>query len=216
MRLVGCMLKFLEQHQFEAGDRIFEPLHQFMILNSALAYATNAINFPEGPMSQGASCTIGCNLLPFSVLLPLYGPLEAAIAGKRVTGTKIGFVEAVDRTDGVHTNGLATAIGSVAASVFTNFYESHAPLISRHISPEKHEWPELFRFGTIVRNSLAHGWRIKIQNQNAPSATWHGQTYGYADNDRTTINGDLGTGDVLVLIKEWCEELDRLGIPLPS
>ncbi|MCS3729223.1 hypothetical protein [Bradyrhizobium betae] len=108
-------------------------------------------------------------------------------------------------------DGLASIYISILAPIFVQFFESYNDwLYQKHKHPDN--WPEVWRFGRIVRNAIAHGGKIDVRQKEAP-ASWRGLSYSAADNGRDIVSrvGDLATGDVFTLMIEMSEELDNQG-----
>lgn len=64
------------------------------------------------------------------------------------------------------------------------------------------------------RNAMSHKNVITFKNPNAGNVSWHHISYGPADNGRALIGGGMEIGDVMILLFEVSEELDRQNAPI--
>jgi hypothetical protein len=69
-------------------------------------------------------------------------------------------------------------------------------------------------FCRVVRNSCSHGGSVLITGKRSRPVHWHQLTYSEADNGRVLIGGDFAMADVVILVFEASDELDKLGCPI--
>jgi hypothetical protein len=66
----------------------------------------------------------------------------------------------------------------------------------------------------MARNWIFHHQGVvNFENPKAPPVSWHHLTYGQADRGKLAVGGDLGFAEMVILIFELSDELDRLDCP---
>jgi hypothetical protein len=88
---------------------------------------------------------------------------------------------------------------SLLLSMFVNFYEKHKKDTESQFGNIQ-TWPTEWKFGRVVRNSLAHDGKISFYKSTAPSVSWRGLTYSADNNGQEIIHTDLWPGDVIYLM----------------
>jgi len=89
---------------------------------------------------------------------------------------------------------------------FILFWDKVEDSIKAKYSSDIQNWPEELDFARIIRNSLAHGNKFEIRNQNSPKITWKGLSVDYSVNGQMVLFGHLGIADIIILM----EEIDSL------
>lgn len=203
-------------HVFQTGSRLIQPLHDLLILHQSISIAMNFLS-GGAKFNEGDYATYRCLSLNLAVILPLTGPVEAAMSKQPVVSITIRVVPMPPEPQNITftTDGLNETVTHITTPVFTNFFEGHVDWLLTNVDGDKSKWPDLFRFATIVRNSAAHGGRVHITNPNSAPASWRNLTYGPADNGRKVMGGDMSLADVMALMFDMSEELDALGAPIP-
>jgi hypothetical protein len=92
------------------------------------------------------------------------------------------------------------------------FYERHKDWLVMTYASDPDKWPELFRFLRAIRNAVAHDGKIGLRQKDRP-VVWHHAKYDQASNGRIVLPGELSVADILILMFEVSDELDRLGAP---
>jgi hypothetical protein len=85
-------------------------------------------------------------------------------------------------------------------SAFVVYYEAQDPVA--HFGDNGPSWPQVWRFGRIVRNALTHNGCIDIRNPNAPPESWRSLTYSPADNGKPILFRDFAIPDLLYLMMD--------------
>ncbi|WP_146144783.1 hypothetical protein [Phreatobacter cathodiphilus] len=93
---------------------------------------------------------------------------------------------------------------SYGRSLITSYYQKQQYRLREYYGPIA-SWPEVWRFGKIVRDAMAHNGRVHISDERL-GATWRGLSYSIADNGREVLNGDLLTGDLIYLLRDLDNE----------
>jgi hypothetical protein len=202
---------------YNGKHRLFELISDLLIITSSIS---KAFNFTAGKWvtyNIGDVASFESNQFPLEVKLPLVGPIELALDGLKPNSIALGFqkISADQQTKPPANNtNLQTVLNHVVGSIFTTFYENHATWISANVHGDKSKWPPPYGFARVVRNAFSHGGVINIDNPKTPDMSWHNLTYGPAQNKRQIIGMDLPFADIIILIVEMRDDLDRRGCPL--
>ena len=89
----------------------------------------------------------------------------------------------------------------IGQAMVTNFFEEQKGKLRTKYG-DRRDWPDVWRFSWVLRNAMAHGGRIRIDDNS--SVNWKGLSYSKEDNGRE-INNDIWTGDLFFLMKEMEE-----------
>lgn len=108
---------------------------------------------------------------------------------------------------------LQEIMASAASLAFVRFYEDFRPVLHATLGNDHTEWPNPWRFGRVVRNAASHN-AVHIDDKSFTPLSWHELTYGPAQNGRKIFGNDLAAGDILVLMLEMNDCLDKLGAPI--
>lgn len=94
-------------------------------------------------------------------------------------------------------------------AVFVNYYESVIDDIEiKYGSRAQYQtWPPILRFSRVIRHAFAHDGKVYITGRNAQIETWHGFSYGPADNGITILFNGMGAGDLVELMDQMDHEL---------
>jgi len=148
-----------------------------------------------------------------TICFPLNGPVMGTIHG--VTPGRIQFEFGTTDIPDPHEKGtFLTPFAYTVGPVFVEFFERHREWLEDHFVTRSN-WPPLFNFASAVRNAISHGWRIKFITKKKPApASWYHLSYSEADNGREIFGTDIEFGDVVLLMFEMSDELDKLGCPI--
>jgi hypothetical protein len=100
--------------------------------------------------------------------------------------------------------------------VFVEYFEAFRPWLDKNVSRDFYIWPSRWNFARVVRNAIVHNSGRVYWNDPKPSSlpiSWYGLTYSNATNRRHIIGPDLNVGDLVILLLEMNEALDRAGCP---
>ncbi len=106
--------------------------------------------------------------------------------------------------------------------IFIEFFENYSKWLNQHALATQTKagsksyilWPNAWQFARIVRNAVSHEGIVNIDNTTFTPVTWHSLTYGPAQSGRTLLGRDLAIADLIFLMIEMSDELDRLGCTL--
>ncbi|MDP1654918.1 MAG: hypothetical protein Q8K91_12990 [Hylemonella sp.] len=163
--------------------------------------------------TQGQFTRLGSIQFPLEVRLPEVGPIEHMVSGTVPTSIMVGFEPAANLP--VHQTADGGGNFDILGALFMAFYDTGKEWLDANVSKEAKKWPSIWRFGRVVRNSIAHGGKLFITNSNAAPENWYALTYSPALNGKRIFSTDLAPADLLVLLFEMSDSLDALGAPLP-
>jgi hypothetical protein len=90
---------------------------------------------------------------------------------------------------------------------FVSYYERHVEQVNlRYGKLKDGRWPKVWLFARAMRNACAHNGRIHITNSNDEPVEWRTLKYGFSDNEKEVLFGEI-TGVELILLME---EMDIL------
>jgi hypothetical protein len=215
---------FYPQSRFtiRGRHRLHERLNNLLITNSALCIAAYYLLHGAAKFKPGEHMAWVCKQLDIEIKLPLHGPLEAALSNKMLDLIRLTCLPRerdpwpapLFKSPAV-TYGLTNVSANMVAPIFVEFYEAYCDWIFKRFHKPKN-WPPVWRFAHVIRNSVSHGGLIDIDPRDDPSP-WYGLTYSSADNGHRPMGGlnpDLGAGDILILIFEMNDALDELNCPI--
>lgn len=102
-------------------------------------------------------------------------------------------------------SGLHRAIEQMVGAAFVKFYESRLRHWKNAMGSQPKNWPDLWRFGWVLRNAIAHGDQFSIDDPTFAPCSWRCFRVDRQHNGRRWFDidgGFLGGGDVLELIDE--------------
>jgi hypothetical protein len=194
--------------------RLHPYLSNLLIVTAGIGKALNltANVYPHGDFSWFNS-----RQFPVTVVLPMSGTIEAALQQQRIDVFPVSFVPV--RTQGAFGLGLDSKVSNsifvdTIVPVFTTFFEDNVEWLQENVNRDKTKWPGVMGFARVVRNAIAHGGSININDPAATPATWHHLSYGHAQNGQRIIGTELIFGDIMILMFELSDELDRRGCPI--
>lgn len=159
-----------------------------------------AVNFNDGRRTifRGRPTVSGIDM--FIDAKDLYGPLE-----HNTRPSQIEFVTEEPEPFIGSPEEPRLILGPIIQTGFVHYYESVKDAIEGRRGGDSSKWPDVLRFGRVVRNAFTHDGKVDIRNPKADPVKWRGLTYSYSDNGREILYVDLLPADVFVLM----EEMDR-------
>lgn len=214
------MTDFKGRYLIEKGrHRLLEPINSLCIITASIGYAASSAIGETRPFAPGEHIPLECNLIPFEVHMPLAGPVEAAVENvlPNTIELNIASYNKNHRTYARKTGGFEDPMLFAYSAALVQLYEQNLQFLNDQFGKRDYKnWPNFWNFVRAVRNSCSHGYKLRIDSKTAPAVTWHGVSYHNRQNGHDVIGGDFVFGDILVLMVEISEELDRLGCPVPD
>ncbi len=82
---------------------------------------------------------------------------------------------------------------------FINYFEKTKPIIKNKYGTN---WPPVWNFASVIRNALAHGGRIRIDDPDAKRVSWMTLTYSPLDNGKQIMYQDIRPVELILLMVE--------------
>jgi hypothetical protein len=205
------------KHVVQLGDRLFEPINDLLIILSSIGHAVSLMVGGSTHTTPKPVMRLNAHVVGHAFALPMRGPLEHALKGTIPNRIEIGITPLAAHGQPLtnivaQTVGLASVMNHISRPIFLGYFERYNDWL-KDTYGDAVNWPMTLNFARVIRNAVAHG-KIRIRNPSAAPVHWHGLSYGYADNGKTVIGTDMHPGDVLALMFEINDELNKLGAPI--
>lgn len=211
---------------FKPKDRLFETMWQIFQFAATLFVAQVSV-LDKRPFAENTRWGHGSKLFETYVSFIIDGIVECSVSNSvpmelTLTSSQELYRSAlasIDENDRLSSNShqqlqwIDLHLFS-ACLIFVNFYEKHADEIRSRWGRDTKAWPDVVDFCRIVRNAVAHSGKIEFQNINYPAVRWQSLSYSPADNGRQVIGTDLLFPDIIFLMIDLSNALDRGGVPL--
>ena len=202
------------------ADRLFNQIDQFTIYNAMFTIGTLWTSKALGNGFNNDDCAIiDSFVFPLSAGIPLAGVAEAAFAERpaevRILHIQPGPQATTMPDHAPFTRGFNSVLWLPITPVFVDFVERAKPWLKATYGGVAH-WPETMYFARMVRNAISHGGRLDTIRKPWRDAEWHHLKFGKADHEKQAIGEDgfLSPADMLFLMIDAGDELDRIGCPL--
>lgn len=190
--------------------RLIDPLNHLLVLIQSIGVAASYYSNGQVSIHHGDYIAIECNQFPLDVHLPLNGPVQAALKGQKPDQIQIKFeptpVKSKDYT--TESNGFREILPYAISPIFISFYENARPFLASKFGTNQAKWSPIWAFAHAIRNACAHGDHLLITHHR--SVFWYHLTYDESQNGKRIVGGDLNLADMLVLLFELSDDLDRL------
>lgn len=208
--------------RYEPGDRLFDTINTFLVALSSVAIAVNVrLGFSVDWKMLEHHNQLACTQFKQDVVLPLVGPVEFALEGKIPSSIefRVQTHEPYTASIGMTTRTLpgrqiADMVLKILIPYYVEFYEHYAQWLTQNISRDFTKWPAVWQFGRRIRDVTSHGGKIKINDPNFIPVSWYNLIYGPAQNGQLVFKDQMQAGDLLILMIEMGEELDRHSCPV--
>lgn len=216
-----AMNRFVSHRLIRVGERLHAPIVNYLILQSAIITASEAIKgvwHPSGPRKEGATITTISYVSNMQFEMPLYGPLEDALDRKKPVDFSIEFSpNSISRENVKDVVRLPSFYDPMIAPIFVLHFEACRLWLNQNGHSNTTQWPMVLDFARHVRNAMAHGGRLTIlpsSKGNAPRpVVWHNLKYSISDNERRILSTDLYGPDLIALMADVDDETVALGAP---
>jgi len=205
----------LPNHLMLPGDRLFTPINDLLIILAAVAHAASHMVGGEVHKSQ-SNMSIGTTQYDYAFVLPLTGSLENALAAKFPPYIEIGMTrdDVQLKSAKLSTTGLDGPLVNLFPPIFLLYFERYNEWLNdKYGRNSVDQWPPTLNFARVIRNAAAHG-SVHFRDPNASPVSWRKLTNGPKDNGRKLIGDDLRPGDMLGLMFEINDELNKLAAPI--
>jgi hypothetical protein len=163
--------------------RLHERLNTLLVLTASVGIASNYILQGKVDPTRTSFIGVDCLQYPAEIKLPWVGLLQTALNNSEPKKIEINFAEKRSRPKiyRVRTMGLAKIWGMTAGSLWGDFYEGYRDWLEDNVDKNPYEWPSVWNFGRVIRNSVAHGGSIYFTNPKAAPVKWYDLEYGPSD-----------------------------------
>lgn len=113
-----------------------------------------------------------------------------------------------DQTDYIEGEivGFEKVFLSLGQATYIQFWELIKSGIIERFGSDQTKWSSIFQFGWIIRNALAHNFKIVVNNQKIENVVWKNLNFGYTTNG-TDISEHIMFIELIILMKEIEDEL---------
>ncbi len=203
---------------YNGNHRLFDLFADLFVITASIAKAFNLTAGASVTYAIGDHANFECAQFDLEARLPLVGPIELVLQNLKPNSIAIGFEKNTIQSDAstpAQGASISTVLTHVISPIFTSFYEDHVPWFLANVEGDKSKWPSPWGFGRLIRNAMSHGGALNIDNPNAPIIAWYGLSYGPNDNGKRVIGTDLSFADLLILMIEMSDDLDKRSCPFP-
>ena len=206
------IVKLTSQH------RLFDLMRNLVFIVDALFAAVSATK-RGADWNGAASGFLSFKSIQFgiTVSLPVGLLMPAIVNSKPVRTIGVAFFLTKDMGPPLRKTAFAAKLPprileNMITPFYVDFFERSRPWIKTTYG--KSAWPPLLDFSRAVRNWISHHQGCAhFINPQADAVKWHHLSYSPADNGRPVVGRDLQFGDMIILLFELAEELERLGCP---
>jgi hypothetical protein len=211
-------IEYSHKHQIRPGDRLFEALNHALIIISALGHGASILIGGTTHTHPKPAFRTATRWPDLAFGLPMRGPLEMALQDRQPDLIEIGVLTNPEHiTDPIknikiRTRGFESVMAHLMSPLFIIYFERYLEWLKANLG-DRNNWPAVLDFARVVRNAAAHG-KIDFRDPDGPEVSWRDLTYGYKDRGRVIIGTDLSIGEMLALMFETNEALDKLSAPV--
>lgn len=204
---------------FYQNNRLFEPLLTFMTAFDAVMIATECMKTGVLDRTPG-NAAIEAHLFSLWVKYPALQPTEAMTKNIIPSGFQLIFSPEARKSGpqiGPVMFGYKSTTMAITTAIYVAFYERHKDWIRQKFGSNSNAWPPFFNFTRAIRNFIVHhDGKVNFDNPNATPVTWHHLTFSPSDNGKQAVGHDyISVGDMIVLLVEFGDELDKAACPFP-
>lgn len=91
-------------------------------------------------------------------------------------------------------------------AIYIQFWESIKSSIINTQGKDQSKWDNLFQFGWIIRNALAHNFKVTINNPKIDNVKWHNISFGFSTNGKI-ISDYIMFFELIFLMKDIEDKL---------
>lgn len=107
-------------------------------------------------------------------------------------------------------DGFTKVFLSLGQATYIQYWESTKEKIINFFGSDQTKWDNLFQFGWIIRNALAHNFNVTVNNPKIDNITWNQLTFGYSYNG-ADISEHIMFLELIILMKDIEDELTKYG-----
>lgn len=194
--------------------RLHEPLFSLLVVLSSYMFSMAVLLRREFEFSPDQAYRLHCAQFDYELCCPLDTPLKIAIKGMIPDEILLEFSEKTDFNAVGCTEYKQTlnTLSNIVSPIFVTFYEFYRPWLQAHMG-NRSNWPKVWSFGWAVRNCASHGGKLAFKSSR-DAVVWRSLSYNRSNNGKKIIGVDLSVADIIILMFDMNDELDRLGCPI--
>jgi hypothetical protein len=215
-------IKYLGQYTFYPSNRIFEALLKIINVMDALnvaIYFTNATD-PVAKSELPPTQILQSESFDVDVSTPTKSPMEYLARNELSRFVQIVIIKRSAwrwrmklSSTTLHAPMIMTGL---ITPIFVDFFEQHRPFLEDRFGNDVWRWPPIATFAWAIRNFIVHHQgKVNFTNPKAPGVSWHHLSYAPKDKGAKAVGygGDIGLGDIILLLMEFAGELNGWGCP---
>jgi len=196
--------------------RLHAYLNRLLVLTAGLGLAINSVIRGRANLSDDEYMGIMTNAFDLKIRFPMTVPIRLAWENKEPDRIELILDAIPPRGPDPGLNpDMVQIFGLAGPPIFINFYESHRPWVEDNIGTLS-QWPSIFAFARVIRHSMAHGGALHMTDKKQQPVSWHHLRYSVSDHGKRVYGPgcDLYLSDLLLLMFEMSDELNKAGCPL--
>jgi|SRR5665213_581605 len=218
------MIELAGKLTFRKADRNYELMFKTILMLDAFYIATAAVSDRLQPPGTYIF-TFAANTLNVELVFPHYTGMLYLVRGIAPDSIAIAIAPKVDffPRDRIGVSSLLNKLLiSLTNPIFVDFFELYRPWLKTKFGGDANSWPEIFNFARVIRNVVSHhhGY-LHFDNKKAPAVSWRSLTYSPSDEGKYVLGyivdgkvPDMTTADLIILMLDFSDELDRLTCPI--
>lgn len=202
---------------YRPADRMFIPARDFATLIASMGIGFQYYYEGRIVANPGDYAAVESSKFPADLHVPISGPIQAAVHQKPIGEIHLTIVPGTAPLSlPTVENGYSSLSRLAISAIFIYFFENHLPWIKNNFNgPSGEHWPSVLDFARVVRNACSHGGKLAFAKPTSRAVSWRGITYKPTDADKLVIVGDLSMADIIFLMMDVSDVLDRGGCPNP-
>lgn len=197
-------------HRLTPKSGCFREIDDLLIVLQSMAMASEYLVSGAVQFAPGDYVTVEAQHCRQKIRLPLFGPVQAALAGRKADVIELSVVSgtAQERTYAHWTNGFMSVMSRVFLPYMVAYHEAHKDEIEKLFLAGRTSKSPAWQMLWAVRNAASHGGRV-FKGEGKAAVQWRGLSHGPADDKNRPLLTRMNGGDFLLLLLE-CEQ-ERAG-----
>lgn len=195
-------------YELKASDGCFDDFYSLLVAIASLATAAQWHTSGTVDFKPGETIALECShLSDREVHLPLFGPVQSALAGVTPQVIQISVKQRNPSPPSykTKTSGFAGAVETIFQPFFVNFYERHSGEIATKFGKIDKQAPSVWQMGWVVRNAVSHNGCVYFRDPAHQSVAWQGLVLSPQDNGKRLFHSIFSAGDLIVMMLEMEE-----------
>jgi hypothetical protein len=182
-------------------DGIFGDVNVILIAVASLATAAAYHVEGHAKFDPGDYLTVEGRHLEARLRLPIHGPVQAAIAGRKPDLIELTLVPGRDaeRPYEINSNGFSTYVNNLFFPFLVSYFQRFRASVEQKFKPDRTHWPASWQLGWAVRNATSHS-GVAFERPVQKPVSWRGLTFGPADEPAKSLLTLMNGADLLVLL----------------